>query len=184
MGFKASCRLVIVFLFTLIEGCSLFYPRAAVMYAEDNDVSYAEAEYRISIQYEIGELQAVLMQDKEHFSGLYIEHIPMYSVNVLYKNKLDTPELDVFIADKSWKKFVKVRQVKASLEDLSHAQREAGDIMRKIKMDHSSAGYFDKNNVELYVLDKSLLNKLLIEKNLNLSKLIKIVEVSGFAEPE
>lgn len=151
-------------------------------YANDYDVSYAIAEYRIHIQMEIGNVGSELVKDKEHFGGLYIEHKPTYSVNVLYKNLDNTQKLDSLIADKSWREFVKIHPVKFSLEELRLAQKEAIDIVSKLDIRFSSSIDVKNNRADIQVLDKELLEHKLFENAVKLPNEVLITIVRGFAE--
>lgn len=174
----------IIALCIMATGCSLFYGRNVVSYADYSNISYAEAEYQLSIQHEIGALQSVLVKDEEHFAGLYIEHKPSYSINVLYKDKANIPELDAFIAQKSWRKFVKVHQVNLSNVELRKAQKEASEILSKLNIAHSSSGDVKNNSIKFHVLDKHFLEQELLANDLKLHEVITIIEVTNFGRPE
>lgn len=160
-----------------VNGCSLFYSRPVVWYANDNDIDYEVAKYRLSIQGEIAQLNSLLIEDKENFGGLYIQNKPTYSINALFKNTNQTKVLDGFIAEKSWEKFVKTRKVSLSREELRTIRKETHLLMKSLNINCSSSLDIITRQVVIYIPDKEIFERLLARKEFKLAKQVKLILV-------
>lgn len=150
-------------------------------YADDNNVSFNVAKYRLGIQGEIGDLGAYLLSNyKESFSGLYIQHQPTYSINILFKNLKDSKKTDKTWVQKSWGKFVKLHCVDFSLNELKAAQERVFELISELNSPNTV--FFDiiKNRVVLYVLKEHGFEKALSVKGFKLPKEVTTVVVKEF----
>ncbi len=182
---KLSYKFIAIFVtLSLINGCALFYSRSVVWYANDNDVDYEVAKYRLSIQGEIGQLNSLLIEDKETFGGLYIQNKPAYSINALFKNTDNTKVLDDFIIDKSWKKFVKIHAVSLSREELRTIHRETRLLMQNLNVNCSSSLDIITRQVVFYIPDKGIFERLLAGTEFKLAKQVKLILVDDCGHPE
>ncbi len=182
---KLSYKYIAIIVTVLfINGCSLFYSRPVVWYANDNDVDYEVAKYRLSIQNEIGQLNSLLLEDKENFGGLYIQNKPTYSINALFKDVEKTKVLDGFIVDKSWRKFVKVHTVSLSREELRAVHSETRLLMRKLDVNCSSYLDIITRQAVFNIPNKDIFERLLAGKEFKLAKQVKLNFVNDCGHPE
>lgn len=174
--------LVSIFLVDMIYKRVIYKDVAS--YADSNNVNFKIAKYRLGIQAEIGELNSLLTNNfKELFSGLYIQHQPTYTINLLFNNVND---LECLWGQKSWSSFVKVHNVNYSLYELKSAQNKLFKIISKLNAPNSVFLDVTNNRVVLHVLKERYFEKALFEKGLKLPKevTITIMIVKEFDEAE
>jgi hypothetical protein len=152
-----------------------------VSYADSNNVSFNVAKYRLGTQVEIGELDSFLTNTyKESFSGLYIQHKPKYSVNLLFNKLIKVNKLEHLWVQKEWGNFVKVHSVKFSLIELKTAQNNLFKLISKLNAPNTVFLDIINNRVVLHVLKDHSFEKALLEKGLKLPKEVTLIIVKEF----
>lgn len=163
----------------------------ALDYANDNGVSLDEAQYRLDIQTEIGELDNILLLDTRlDYAGMYIQHQPVYRIYVLFKNqkgkgnKVNAGEIQRRLAKTSWRSFVKIRKTNKSLEEIQIDQGSAEDIANQVGINAETGINLSSNQAELYVLDKDAFEFALTSNGLSLPDGVALLEVDQFSSLE
>lgn len=156
-------------------------------YSRDMGVSLDEAENRLSIQRDIGNLHAMLALDNhENYAGLYVEHTPVYKIFVLFKNlkgnknKNFTGYLNRKLAQSPWRSYVKIRKVENSLNDLKTLQMDVAELIEQLGQTGSNPELSlntEKNKIEIRTLNKAELEFSFSNAGLSLPASVEIVEV-------
>jgi hypothetical protein len=150
-------------------------------YAQAFDVSREEAGRRLTIQQWLNEsnLEARLASEQAAtFGGLWIQHEPEYRIVVAFTRDGErtlAPYLEglPFAAD------VETRTVRYTLAELSAAQEEIGDAIRRLGITANSATDVMNNRVVLYVANAAELAQDLAAAGVRIPETVKIEENGG-----
>ena len=157
--------------------------RDVMSYADSYDVSFKVAKYRLDIQKEIGDLDSFLTNNYNgSFSGLYIQHKPAYSINVLFSDTNKANKLEYLWAEKSWSEYVRTRHVEYSFNELMLALYKVNELISQSKTFNSTYLEIRSNRVYLHVLKERYFEKMLLEKDLELPKEVTTIIVKEFLQ--
>lgn len=147
----------------------------ALAYAEAFGVEFVEAQRRLAMQEEIGQLNAVLMQDSaDTFGGLWIEHGDVFQVVILFTENGDA--ISKQRLSDELKQIVTTRSAKWSLSQLEADQKVALEILRGQNHNVSSGINIQKNQVEMYADNASELASRATKSGQKLPETVQIVE--------
>lgn len=149
----------------------------AAAYAEDQGISLEEANERLALQDEIGELGAVLeANEADTFAGLWIQYEPEYRVVVAFVGdageEVIRPYLQTYpaLAD-----VIELRSAQYTLADLLAAQQEAFSIVEQLEP-MSVAGGVDvmANRVYLTVGNPGVFLQLVAQAGYELPSMVEV----------
>lgn len=153
----------------------------AAHYSDSYNVSFKVAKYRLDIQKEIGDLNSFLIDNyKGSFSGLYIQHQPTYSVNVLLTNSNIVKDLEYFWTEKSWGKYVRTHRAEYTLDELELALRKLSQLISELNTSNRISLDIINNRVDLHVLEERIFEKMLTDKGVELPKAVRTLVVEEF----
>ncbi len=149
----------------------------AAAYAEDQGISLEEANRRLALQDEIGELGAALeANEADTFAGLWIQHEPEYKVVVAFVGDTGEgvirPYLQTYpaLAD-----IIELRTAQYTLAELLDAQQESFDIVAQLEP-MSIAGGVDvmQNRVYLTVGNPGVFLQLVAQAGYELPSMVDV----------
>ncbi len=160
----------------------------AAMYAADWGTSEEEAVRRLSLQDEIGKLNATLAEEEhDTFAGLWIDNTSeKYRVVV----QMTTPSAEEQILDRvrgtELEDLVEVSSAQFSLENLEAKQDETHRLAHDLNMDMESEINVQANKVQMYLPKKNRHNfrGLRVMSALNLPEGVVVSSVDGLSTPE
>ena len=157
--------------------------RDAQHYAADFGVSVDEAICRLTLQDEVGPLDAALRsREPDIFAGLWIHHEPDFGVTVLFT---ENPEVTLapYVRDGNLAAITKARKAKVSLRYLKQAQRQTHGFAASTGIPVESGINVSRNRVELYVIDERAFTKALRSAGLSLPEHVVLIEVGHHSSP-
>ncbi len=160
----------------------------AAMYAADWGTSEEEAVRRLSLQNEIGKLNATLAEEEhDTFAGLWIDNTSeKYRVVV----QMTTPSAEEQILDRvrgtELEGLVEVSSAQFSLENLEAKQDETHRLAHHHNIDIESEINVQANKVQMYLPKKNRHNfrGLRVMSALNLPEGVVVSDVDGLSTPE
>lgn len=157
----------------------------AEIYAKNYGVTVEEAYHRFELQDAAGNLDYLLTtKEADTFAGLWIEHIPEFKIVVLFTSDIRGGEklLAPYIED-NLVSITEVQSASASLAELRVEHQELLSSMKSIGIVADSGINLYKNQVELYVLDRNIVDTAVKNNKLELSENITVITVDSLAEP-
>lgn len=158
----------------------------AAVYAEEAGITMDEALRRLELQPVIGKLDGELSsKETKTFAGLWIEIPPAeFKVVILFtENGEETiePYLQSYpeLAD-----IIEVRSAQYSLIELGNAQQEMHNALEGLGIFTESGGDVKGNCVNVYVIDRALIDNAVRDGKLEMPDCVKIITVEGLAEDE
>ena len=158
--------------------------RDAEQYAEDVGVPLEEAQRRLQVQDDIGELNAALQaNERDTFGGLWMEHEPEYRVIVLF-TRWGKRTIRSYIQGKPWADLVEVQKASVTYAELQAIQAETIRALDKLAFEVSCALDVKGNRVEVWVTDREWFEKELGKAGIDLSRHVELVLVQGHSAKE
>lgn len=170
---------------------------AALFYMADNHVSLKTAKFRLKLQKKISKLSSEIKSQREdEFSGLYVQHQPRYRINVLYKPKKHRghghkKSFQHFVAHllkkkefKKLRKYIKLKKVDSSLNELRQLQNEASQMASSIGFPVDSDINIKTGEVYIGTTDIDGFNGALASEGLNLPIGVNLVEIESLSGTE
>ena len=157
--------------------------RDAQFYAADFGVSVEEAICRLTLQDQIGPLDAEISSgEPDTFAGLWIHHEPKFGVTVLFT---ENPEatLAPYVKDSDLAGIIKARKARVSLRYLKRAQRQAHAMASATGIPVESGINVPENRVQLYVIDVRGFTRALQRAGSRLPDHVTIIKVGHHSAP-
>ena len=155
----------------------------AQSYAADFGVTLDEALRRLSLQRDVGELDADLMLNEvETFAGLWIQHEPEFRIIVKFTEGGEET-IQPYIKDGELAGLVDTGTAETTLKDLRKAQLETISEVEKLGLAADSGINVFDNKVELYVVDKKEIESHLTTAGRVLPERVDVIKVSNLARP-
>ena len=150
--------------------------RDAEMYARMTGVDVDTALARLSLQDDIGELNATLTsREGDLFGGLWVQHTPEYVIHI-YVTRDEERIYRSYIERTPLEPYVKIERRPATLRDLRASQQAALEIVRNLGVEAMVTLSVQANRVEIRVQDKEAFERLLRERNIALPRFTVVVE--------
>jgi hypothetical protein len=160
----------------MTESGEVFSPDAQY-YADDLGLDIEEAAYRLSLQEEIGKLNACLVgQEKDTFAGLWIEHEPSFQVFVAFTGDGEDT-LAPYVAGSALEDIVRVRSAALTYDELRALQAETDRLLRPLNMSISSGISIQENLVELFITDLDAFDAGIQDHGIELPEHVSVVSV-------
>jgi len=155
----------------------------ASLYAEDQDITIEEAIERLSLQSDVGKLDALLTEnEKETFAGLWIQHEPYYAIIVAFTEG-GQQTIHKYVAPGPLASAIEIRTFDTTLAELRGSQVSISDELQELGIRHASGINVFNNQVEIYVLDIKAADEALNQAGIELPDYVTLVEVRGFSIP-
>lgn len=152
-------------------------------YAADYGVSEREADRRLDLQVEIGELDRELMaKEGDTFAGLWIQNEPRYKVIARF-TKRGKKTIKPYVSGGPLEKLVQVRPADATLNDLEAAQDEATAMAERLDVPSQSGIDVISNRAYVNVESKERFNSAMQRKKADLPEQAAVDEVDELLEP-
>ena len=181
-------------LFTLIAVSALAEspspPGAALLqdaasYAAQYGVAVDEAVRRLRLQREIGDLDALLVEEERAtFAGLWIEHQPRYRVVARFTDSAGEARLRRRLAGGQLADLVETRSARWSLEQLEQQQKESRVLTHRAGIQANSDINVFENRVELHVLEPRKLHDAVASMRVPIPPAVEITRVERLARTE
>ncbi len=156
---------------------------AAQSYADDYGVSVEEAQKRLGLQAEAGELGASLTSGEgATFGGLWVEHTPQYAVKVAFTENGDST-LNGYQVSSALAGVIDVVAVDTSLERLIAVQDGSASAVAGTGVAAEYGVIVQDNAVDVFTLDKAALKRALELKGVVLHTKARVKEVSALSDP-
>ena len=155
----------------------------AQFYAADFGVGVEEAICRLTVQDQIGPLDAEISSgEPDTFAGLWIHHEPEFGVTVLFT---ENPEASLapYVKDSDLAGIIKARKARVSLRYLKQAQRQASAMASATGIPVGSGINVPENRVELYVIDVRGFTRALQRAGSRLPDRVTVVKVGQHSSP-
>ena len=153
----------------------------AQTYAAEYGVSFGEAEYRLKLQDEIGELNAELTEkERISFAGLWVQHAPEFRLVVQFTYDGEKT-IQPYIEGKPFANIVEVRMVDTTLAELQATQNVAWLAVREVSIPLDYDINILENRVELYVIEPTDFSDALQKTNIQLPEHIEVIRVDGLS---
>lgn len=153
-------------------------------YADEWGIDLDEAARRLELQDVAGELEADLYkQERDTFAGLWIEHTPEFRIVVQFTRDGEKT-IRQYVEATLLADVVEVQTAGVTLAELEAAQIEALQAIRSMDIAVDAGINVQKNRVELYTIEATLLNGALQEAKIQLSDSVEIIEVDELAVDE
>lgn len=149
----------------------------AAEYARQFGVSQEEALRRLSVQNEIGGLDAVLQQEQaETFAGLWIQHEPEYRVMAAFTRDGEQT-IQPYLEGKPYAELVEVKTFPYSLRELESAQQQAIRIADDLGIPITSYIAVQENQVTLVVGNPELFQEEVRSARRELPEPVEVVAI-------
>ncbi|MCY4417911.1 MAG: S1 family peptidase [Chloroflexi bacterium] len=153
-------------------------------YAADYGVSVAEAQRRLGLQDDAGDLSASLVADEAAtFGGLWVRHEPDFRVVVGFTEDGEST-IRPHVEDGPLADIVETRTAAVALNTLVNDQGIAMNAVSGLGVGAESGINVFENRVELYVLDKATFDEALQKANIVLPGTVLVLEVAEFSSPD
>ncbi len=150
--------------------------RDAEMYARTMGVDVDTAMARLSLQDEIGELNATLMsQEGEIFGGLWIQHTPEYKIHIYVTGDEERIHRE-YIKGTPMEPYTIIERRPATLRELRASLQEASALVRALGVRATVRLSVQENRVEIHVPDKAAFERLLHERDMALPRFTTVVQ--------
>jgi hypothetical protein len=150
-------------------------------YAEDMGVSLEEAIRRLKMQdgASPSDLERELKNsERDAFAGLWIRHKPDYGITVAAARDFEAVKEKArsHVEGTQWEGTVKIKAVEATLVELNAARAEAERMLDRLGIRYNSGDNVFKNRMEIYVKDKSAVERKLHASGLELPEHVIVIE--------
>lgn len=157
----------------------------AAEYASRVGVSIDEAVRRLRLQTQIGDLEAVLLNEEPAtYAGLWIEDTPHYRVIARFTDPAAAGRLRARVAGGALEELIETRSARWSLAELEKRQAESRGIARGVKIPTNSKVNVAENRVELHVLDPAKFGNAVAAAKARIPEGVAIQRVSRLAGSE
>lgn len=158
--------------------------RDAQSYARAFGVDVDEAASRLSLQPEIGALNAHFTEiERGTYAGLWIEHHPKFGIAALATDRHAMKRLKDQVKKTKFKKIFRVALAEHSLKGLEDGQAVSHHLARQLGMIVESEIILKANRVYLYTTEPDLLRDRLAERGLELPAGVEIIGVESLTTP-
>lgn len=156
----------------------------AAAYAAANNVSRDEAVRRLSLQAEIGRLEATLEKQEPGFAGLWIEHSPQFRVVVRFQDATAADRLRTRVARSPLAGLpIETRPAAASLAELRSRRIAALQRVRGLGFAVDTDINVHDNRVEIYSERGPSLKAAIAAERASLPERVEIINVPALAKP-
>ena len=157
----------------------------AAEYASRVGVGVDEAVRRLRLQRQIGDLEAVLLNEEPAtYAGMWIEDTPRYRAVARFTDPAAAGRLRARVAGGALEELIETRSARWSLAELEKRQTESRGLARGLKIQTNSNVNVVENRVELYVLDPAKFGAAIAAAKARIPEGVAIQRVSRLAEPE
>jgi hypothetical protein len=150
----------------------------ARLYAERYSVGLDEAMRRISLQLDLGDVDALVRAKEDSYAGIWIQHTPDFRIVVALTGDTASSRVVAAVRAVSKNDEIEVRTVPWSLAELEKHEDATLEMARTLDVNAEADVNVFENRVELYVV-KTDLTKLTTKLNLAEQTLYPSVHVVG-----
>jgi hypothetical protein len=156
---------------------------AADIYANHYGVSREEALHWFDIADAFRCMESILEgNEPETFAGLWIQHEPVYCIAIAFTR--DGEETMKKYVAENLTRYVQVRTVKYSFQELENAQLQVMSALNRLGILFDGAIYVQYNYVEFNVTNRTEIDNAIEEGRLILPECVRINVVTGLAALE
>lgn len=157
----------------------------AMSYAQDNDVSVAEARQRLTLQKQFGSFNENLLNtEKDTFAGIWIQHNPQFRVVARFTSDFDS-DWQTYLPSASLAEYVQIDlSATYSLLELKEAQSAMIEELATFDIDFEASIKARSNRVQLFVENVDEIKALLSQGSIVLTDHVSIIQVEQMSGEE